>query len=797
MIIRNLKYSSLLLVLFLTLRFDSLAQDEQDCFGAIPVCTDFYSQNESYSGTGSIDNELPGGFNDCLTIDANSVWYTFTVESSGDLSFILTPNSTNADYDWMLFDFSSGDCDEISSNSDLVVSCNSYGNFGENGPTGISTAMGGTGNSNGPGNGNGPEFNADLPVNAGETYLLYIQDWSGSTEGYQLDFSTSTAAIFDNQPPEITSVTAECNGDVFIQFSENIDCSNLELADFSVSTDLGEVTPNSLTSACSESSSISNYVVLSFLQIPGFSLPPGENLILEINNSVGLITDLCGNIIETTSFDFTTSESISFNVEVTSSECEQNNGEINIFGVNGGSGSLLTYSLNDNSQTSPLFQNLSSGIYSITVSDEDGCSNSEDVTVDEFSTIILDAGPDDGICNTAYQLSGSVSEDGITEWVSEDDLVFTDPFALNSTVTVSEPGTYTIQLTSNQNGCSSTDEVVISFSDLENTFNNNLNTCSENCSGQIELFSSNGIGPYSYSLNGVNQGSTSLFSELCPGEYSIEVSDAIGCSTSDSFAVSALLEAELSSALVSHATCEGLCNGSVTVIASAATVNSPQADFDSQTNTFSNLCSGIFNYTLTSSDNCISTFSENIQTLSSINANFSLTPNPVQIENPIVELTDLSSGNPINTELITLTETGIMLSQDSILDFSGHSGAPLILQLIAEDSLGCISANNLTLNFINPLVVFIPNAFSPNNDGLNEVFQPVFSGVDPDEFEFMVFDRWGNEIFSTSDYTEPWRGNLRRGEHYVAPGLYSYRIKVKQLYSPRYEDYFGTVQVVR
>ena len=87
------------LMLFLLIGNIGNSQNEQDCVGAIPVCEGFYNQTDGYTGTGDIDSELPASFLSCLTIDANSVWYTFTVESSGMLSFTRSPNGVDSDYD--------------------------------------------------------------------------------------------------------------------------------------------------------------------------------------------------------------------------------------------------------------------------------------------------------------------------------------------------------------------------------------------------------------------------------------------------------------------------------------------------------------------------------------------------------------------------------------------------------------------------------------------------------------------------------------------------------------------------
>ena len=105
-----------------------------------------------------------------------------------------------------------------------------------NGATGISTANGGTGNSNGPGNLNGPPFNADLPVEAGETYALVVMNWTNSLEGYAIDFGQSTASLYDEASPSIDSVEVmNCENTALRVFlSEFVDDATVTVEDFNL-----------------------------------------------------------------------------------------------------------------------------------------------------------------------------------------------------------------------------------------------------------------------------------------------------------------------------------------------------------------------------------------------------------------------------------------------------------------------------------------------------------------------------------------------------------------------------------
>jgi gliding motility-associated-like protein len=72
--------------------------------------------------------------------------------------------------------------------------------------------------------------------------------------------------------------------------------------------------------------------------------------------------------------------------------------------------------------------------------------------------------------------------------------------------------------------------------------------------------------------------------------------------------------------------------------------------------------------------------------------------------------------------------------------------------------------------------LYIPNAFTPNNDGINDVFYPQLTFVSDDTFSFIVFDRWGNKLIELIDPTKGWDGKMDNGETY-APGVYAYTIR--------------------
>ncbi len=92
------------------------------------------------------------------------------------------------------------------------------------------------------------------------------------------------------------------------------------------------------------------------------------------------------------------------------------------------------------------------------------------------------------------------------------------------------------------------------------------------------------------------------------------------------------------------------------------------------------------------------------------------------------------------------------------------------------------------------MTAFVPNAFTPDNDGLNELFEFVLVGVK--SFEFRVFNRWGEEVFYTNQGGKFWNGSVNNGAHYSPDGVYVWVLEM-QGFESNTERLTGTVMVIR
>ncbi len=95
--------------------------------------------------------------------------------------------------------------------------------------------------------------------------------------------------------------------------------------------------------------------------------------------------------------------------------------------------------------------------------------------------------------------------------------------------------------------------------------------------------------------------------------------------------------------------------------------------------------------------------------------------------------------------------------------------------------------------------LYVPNAFTPDNDGVNDSFQPLGSGFEGDLYHFSVFNRWGEVVFQTDDPDVPWIGqnNQKLGTHFVPDGVYGWRVEAQGYHELIPTVLRGTVTVVR
>jgi len=454
-------YRNLLCVLSILVFYSvSLSQTTSDCEGGIVLCDSFYSEETSPVGSGDVYEPAPAFGCNGTSGEVNSIWYIFTVQEDGNLSFFLDPNDDGTDYDWSLFNISQNGCAGIADGTSPEVSCNSWGVLGINGATGISTDNGGTGNSNGPGDLNGPPFNGDLLVTAGETFALIVMNWTGSNAGYTLDFGSSTASLYDQVPPSILNVQANCaNTELILTFSENIVLSTVQNGDFVISGPGGDYTITDFEPT-NGGIEMDNMITISL----GSQITNAGSYTIEIIDVNNYVTDLCGNEGSGT-YTFNVNAPMVFEVS-TETACNGQGGTITVDDVNGGSAPFI-YTINGIQQNDPEFDDLGGGNYNVGVTDQNGCSLIQQVSVPNQAISVNAGVPDSLSCLKPTTNLGPalVSPDQPVNfvWTTTDGSIVSG--AGSETATAGSTGTYQVIVTNTENGCSDTDVVTVVSAD--------------------------------------------------------------------------------------------------------------------------------------------------------------------------------------------------------------------------------------------------------------------------------------------------------------------------------------------
>lgn len=112
-----------------------------------------------------------------------------------------------------------------------------------------------------------------------------------------------------------------------------------------------------------------------------------------------------------------------------------------------------------------------------------------------------------------------------------------------------------------------------------------------------------------------------------------------------------------------------------------------------------------------------------------------------------------------------------------------------------RNTFGCADTMQKQVEIIDHLLIYIPNAFTPDNNGHNELFYPVISGMYLTHYEFQVFNRWGRIVFSSNQQGEGWNGVDT--DAISSDGAYSWSLSYKTEKSPVLQRKTGSVLLLR
>jgi gliding motility-associated-like protein len=403
-------------------------------------------------------------------------------------------------------------------------------------------------------------------------------------------------------------------------------------------------------------------------------------------------------------------------------------------------------------------------------------------------------------CNgMSLQLNGSTTSTGTVtySWTGPNSYTSTQQNPSDAT----SAGTYTLVIT--ESGCSSIPSSVIVVSQIPSATAANTGPYCEGTALQLNG-STSSSGAVTYSWVGPN-GYSSLLQNpsdaTSAGIYTLTINEN-GCTNTASTDV--VVNLNPSAAFSSSAPC---MNDSVAFL-SLSSVPSPEIitnwnwDFNdgfisSEQNPrhlFGNTGTQPVTLKVTTASNCSNTITQNVEVKPAIEADFHFSPSAVSIIDPTVHFVNASSN-----ATTYLWDFGYENMQSTELspDFT-YPAQPSSyrVKLVVYNDEGCMDSIIKIIPIKDELIHYVPNTFTPDGDEFNQTFQPVFSsGFDPQNFAFVIYNRWGETVFESHDSNVGWDGTYQ-GE-LVVEGTYIWNITVKQLHSDAFEIFSGHVSLIR
>jgi gliding motility-associated-like protein len=446
------------------------------------------------------------------------------------------------------------------------------------------------------------------------------------------------------------------------------------------------------------------------------------------------------------------------------------------------------------------------GTYQLLVTSS-GCKDSTSVEVLQDDAIpTADAGPDKIItCTETSFTIGGASTPGLTyAWTTAGGNITGAIDAM--TTTADKPGAYTITVRDEMTGCESNDQMTITIDtavaainlvagdtiDCGTTTSTATATLNEPLSDYTTDWTT--VDGLIVNENGANvevsQGGTYTF---------VITNNRNGCVTSDDVEIAESDEIiDAVNVLQKNITCFGDDDG-------ALTIESVEGGGPTYTYTWSVgasgtaltlLSPGTYSLTVTDQNGC------------SFESEHTITE-PEKVTIDIGPNLTVQAQDSVRIDLLTNVPQGAI----GTIDWGGYDGifcpgcpsfqfiatSSATISATISDTAGCTAYDSLRLTVIVPRIIFIPNIFSPNGDGINDNFT-ISGRFNLTDINFLrIYDRWGNQLFEATGLTpgeqsEGWDGNFN--EDPMQPGVYVFVAELQ--YEDGYaETISGNITLVR
>ena len=445
-----------------------------------------------------------------------------------------------------------------------------------------------------------------------------------------------------------------------------------------------------------------------------------------------------------------------------------------------------TYNWNGSIQPNPL-TGLTANTYAVTVTDVNGCSATS-------STVISNIAGPSAPWGTIVQETCGNCNGSITVAPINGTLPYTSSWSnMQNGLTINNlcAGSITVTIT-DANNCTATNTTIITNTPGPTVQASMVSP--ENCGqsdGQGIANVLGGTNPIGYLWS--NTQVTPNLTNVIGGNYTVVVTDANSCTATSSVVISVI-----GGPTATLQSVDALCDkptGEVTVTALGGIgVYSYQWTSGQNTSTISNLTAGNYCVTVTSGG-CSTSECVTIVNIPGPIAEFTANPTLMTIEQANCTITDQSVGATSWNWNFGDGSSGSIQNPNHSYETTGD----YLISLTVTDINGCVDSIAHPIKVKGVYLIYIPNTFTPNGDGVNDFFFPTGLNIDMNNFEMFIYDRWGKHLYYTKDISKPWNGTLDNvGKiDQIVMGVYVYKILTKDIVDGAKHEYVGRVTIIQ
>jgi gliding motility-associated-like protein len=507
-----------------------------------------------------------------------------------------------------------------------------------------------------------------------------------------------------------------------------------------------------------------------------------QNIDALIAGTYNLIVIDRSGCTDTLEVEIMQNDQIDIDVSVTQLICYgDNNASITINNVFGG---VPPYDVAwSNLGTGNTQTNLSAGTYTITIADAEDCSRDFPIVIDEAPLFLIDPLVTQMSCSAENDASIVLNFVGGIDPVT---LVWDDDTTAGTERNNLAPGTYSVTITDGIPCVIQESFTIFNILPLQLSANvTNALDCDDTNSGAINLLIQGGTAPFSVVWS--NGDITEDLLNVPPNTYVANVTDANGCAIEGSWDITRFEPLTLDVETQTEVDCDTRSISQTFVAIASGGVTPFQYNWSSGT------VSGLNNELMTTdedglvilevvdSQGCTINYSLNVDAPVLGNPDFTTTSfgflnfGVYAIQDPI-EFINTATGD--YESILWDFGDGSFSGEENPMHTYVEVGSYIVTQTVTYP-FGCVYTKVITLIVEEGYKLVMPNAFTPNEDGLNDFFSPVHIGLNT--LEINIYDTWGSLIYSESgDALRGWDGKVK--EEVAENGNYYYTFVGKTFY---------------